>query len=182
MRKVADINLLDERSPVLARSVRLTLAILGAGVVLAVILWILGALEQEISIWGVLAVVAASVVALPVHELVHAAFFKLLGGREARITFGMKTGMLYTSAEGLVLPKGRFSVVLLAPTVLVTAALVAGFLAAGRPLAAWFAAVIHLAGCTGDTATFSEVLRTPECTHVEDTDYGVALLADQDDV
>ena len=58
----------------------------------------------------------ASLVALPVHELVHAGAFALLSGFSARICFGFSDWMLYTSAAGVMLPKRRFCVVLLAPT------------------------------------------------------------------
>ncbi|MBM6775603.1 DUF3267 domain-containing protein [Olsenella profusa] len=127
--------------------------------------------------WWWVALVAATFLALPVHELVHAAAFKLLAPG-CRVTFGLEGAFLYTSAAGTVLPRGRMVVVLLAPSVVVTAALALGALAAGCPALAVLLAAAHLAGCAGDLLMAVAVLREPACTHVRDTEHGIDLLSD----
>ena len=43
----------------------------------------------------------------------------------------------------------------------------------------WFAAVLHLAGCTSDMAYVRIIAREPMATHVEDTERGISLLHDE---
>lgn len=119
----------------------------------------------------------ACLVALPVHELVHAAAFKLLGGRGCRISFGYEAGCLYTRTDDLVLTRGRFVAVLVAPSVVLTLALVGLGVATAWPVAGVLAAGLHLTGCTGDLAMAWEIVTTPGVTHVQDTDSGCRLLA-----
>lgn len=133
--------------------------------------------EPVTPLWFVL-LGMASIAALPCHEAVHAAAFIVFSAGRARIRFGFSHWMLYTSAAGTVLPRYRFCAVLLAPTVLVTAALGAGAAALGYPLLGWFLSVIHLAGCTGDLGYVRIIASEPLAQMVEDTDRGIALYAD----
>lgn len=132
--------------------------------------------------WGAamwpLAMAALSVVALPVHELVHALFMRVLGGPGTRVSFGYQAGMLYAGCPGLVLSKPRFVVVLLAPAVLVTVALLGLGLALGYPFMTLWAAVLHLSGCSGDILAAGAILRERACTHCRDTERGVELLCE----
>ena len=176
MRRLADIDLLDDH----ALRQEMTWASMGilvggtlAGVLAAVILP-----HERIDPLWFLALALGSVGALPVHELVHAAAFKLLTGFRAHVRFGFGGWMLYTSAEGTIMRRHRFCAVLLAPTVLVSVALFVVAGALGSPLLGWFLVVIHLAGCTGDLAYVRIVMREPMATHVEDTAYGIALFHD----
>lgn len=120
-----------------------------------------------------------SVLALPVHELVHAVAFKVLSAGKARISFGFSGWMLYTAAPGCMLGRRAFCAVLLAPAVLVTAALGMGALVFGRPLMAWFLCVVHLAGCTGDTGYVRIIAGEPDARMVMDTERGITLLCDE---
>lgn len=176
MRSVARLDILGD-TPLARRMVPLSVAFLAVGLTGALLL-------AAVYGWGsgagahVVAYVVATVAALPTHELVHAAAFLLLGRGRLRISFGFEAGMLYTRAEGDPLARGRFVAVLLAPSVVVTVALaMAGELVAGTALA-WALAWTHLSGCVGDLAMVAEIVRTPGCTHVRDTDTGVELLAD----
>lgn len=128
--------------------------------------------------WWLLAFVGVSLAALPVHELVHAAFFRLYGGAGTKVTFGFSQFMLYTDAHGLVLPRGQFVWVLLAPAVLVSGAMVVACCALGLPLLALCLAGTHLSGCTGDILMALLALAEPGCTHVRDTERGVDLLGE----
>ena len=176
MKLLVDIDLLDDEA--LQASIAtgsLWLALVGT------LLGVFGGValppEQLGPAWFV-ALGAVSMLALPVHELVHAAAFKLLSGGRASITFGFASWMLYTAAPGCLLPRLRFRLVLLAPAVVVTLALAAGACAAGMPLLGWFLAVIHLAGCTGDAAYARVIASESNASHVMDTDRGIALYDD----
>lgn len=153
----------------------LGLGILAGGLAVGLIAWGAGATEAP-SLAGIVAYLALSAVALPVHELVHAGAFRLLGGRDVRIRFGYREGMLYTGTDGAVLSRGRFACVLLAPTVVLSCAFVALGATLGLPLLAWTCLFTHLAGCVGDLAMAWEVAHTRGCTHVRDTSSGIQLL------
>ena len=178
MRLIAHIDVLEDEA-LQARLARLSVAALAATLVLGVACGLLtggdGGAAATPAWW--VALVVASLVALPVHELVHGAAFKLLCPG-CRVTFGAQDAFLYTNAHGATASRGRMVAVLLAPAVLVTAVLVAASLAAGCPALAVLLAGAHLAGCAGDALMAADALREPACTHVRDTDVGIDLLSD----
>ena len=178
MREVADIDVLGDGA--LQRGIaRLSLAVLGGTALLAGLLaLVLGG--ERLDVWWWAALALGSLVALPVHELVHGAAFRLLCPG-CRVSFSFQDAFLYTRTDGAVLPRGRMVAALLAPAVLVTAALVAAALAAGRPVLAALLAGIHLAGCAGDVLMAAACLREPSCTHVRDTEVGITLLSDREE-
>lgn len=171
------------------RLVRASAWLLIGGTALAVALSVVagtGVIEEMRALpgdWGAalwpLAMAALSVAALPVHELVHALFMRVLGGPGTRVSFGYQAGMLYAGCPGLVLSKPRFVAVLLAPTVLVTAALLGLGLVLGYPFMTLWAAVLHLSGCSGDILAAGAILRERACTHCRDTERGVELLCER---
>lgn len=171
------------------RLVRASAWLLIGGAALAVALSVVagaGVIEEMRALpgdWGAamwpLAMAALSIVALPVHELVHALFMRVLGGPGTRVSFGYQAGMLYAGCPGLVLSKPRFVTVLLAPAVLVTAALLGLGLALGYPFMTLWAAVLHLSGCSGDILAAGAILRERACTHCRDTERGVELLCER---
>ena len=178
MRTIADIDILGDES-LQARVARLSLAIVVATVLVAVSLgFAMGG--EKVDVWWWVALAAGSLVALPVHELVHAAAFKLLCPA-CRISFGFQDAFLYTKTNGAVLRRGRMVAVLLAPSVLVTTALAALAFAAELPVLAVLLAGIHLSGCAGDMLMAVACLREPSCTHVRDTETGIALLSDHEE-
>ena len=133
-----------------------------------------GATEAP-SLAGIVAYLALSAVALPVHgSCMRVPFASWAGG-----TCGFALGtarMLYTGTDGAVLSRGRFACVLLAPTVVLSCAFVALGATLGLPLLAWTCLSTHLAGCVGDLAMAWEVAHTRGCTHVRDTSSGIQLL------
>ena len=171
------------------RLVRASAWLLIGGAALAVVLSVVagtGVIEEMRALpgdWGAamwpLAMATLSVVALPVHELVHALFMRVLGGPGTRVSFGYQAGMLYAGCPGLVLSKARFVAVLLAPTVLVTAALLGLGLVLGYPFMTLWAAVLHLSGCSGDILAAGAILRERACTHCRDTERGIELLCER---
>nr|WP_239470953.1 DUF3267 domain-containing protein [Olsenella uli] len=179
MHVIEDIDILGAAA--LQRCVaRLSFALLGATVLLAVLLGLaLGG--ERIDVWWWLALAAGSLVALPVHELVHAAGFKLLCPG-CRVSFGFQDAFLYTRTDGAVLARARMVAVLLAPAVLVSGALLVGALAAARPVLAVLLAGIHLSGCAGDLLMAATALRERACSHVRDTNTGITLLSDREEV
>lgn len=188
MRTLGDIDFFGDDA-LRQRLVRASAWLLIGGAALAVALSVVagtGVIEEMRALsgdWGAamwpLAMAALSVVALPVHELVHALFMRVLGGPGTRVSFGYQAGMLYAGCPGLVLSKPRFVVVLLAPAVLVTAALLELGLVLGYPFMTLWAAVLHLSGCSGDILAAGAILRERACTHCRDTERGVELLCER---
>lgn len=188
MRTLGDIDFFGDDA-LRQRLVRASVWLLIGGAALAVALSIVagtGVIEEMRALpgdWGAamwpLAMAALSVVALPVHELVHALFMRVLGGPGTRVSFGYQAGMLYAECPGLVLSKPRFVAVLLAPAVLVTAALLGLGLVLGYPFMTLWAAILHLSGCSGDILAAGAILRERSCTHCRDTERGVELLCER---
>lgn len=119
------------------------------------------------------------VVPLPVHELVHAAAFKLVKP-SAHVRFGMQDGLHYTTCEPEVFSRRRMLVVMLSPFALLTAAIFAIGCMLGAPLAAALAATIHASECAGDLLFAWLILSNRQVTHVRDTTYGIDLLTNQE--
>lgn len=122
--------------------------------------------------------ILASLVALPVHELLHAAAFKALGGPDVKVSFGAKDAFLYTRTNNAVLPRNQFVEVLLTPTVVLTIVLLICGCALGDVACGLLAAGLHLSGCTGDWLMASLICVTPGVTYVQDTDTGCKLLSE----
>ena len=183
MRVIGTVNVLEDAD--LQRSmVRASWIILGVGATAAFALWFasraLGRnVTEPVGLGWALGLVAASVVALPVHELVHAAAFVLLGSGAVRVSFGVKDFMFYTSANGAVLSRGRFMAVLLAPSVVVTALFVLAGCVWHAPLFALLGGAFHLAGCTGDLDMVRIIGITPAAAFVRDSPAGIDLLSEE---
>ncbi len=183
MRVIGTVNVLEDAG-VQRAMVSASWAIMGAGAAIAIVLWLVslafgGHVLEPVGPGWVLGLVVASVVSLPVHELVHAAAFVILGSSDVHVSFGIKDFMLYTSANGAVLPRGRFMAVLLAPSVVVTALFVLAGCVWHAPLFALLGAAFHLAGCTGDLDMVRIIALTPAATFVRDSPAGIDLLSEE---
>lgn len=176
---IADIDILEDAA-LQVRVARLSYVLAGATVLIAVLLGLARG-GEAVDVWWWLALAAGTVVALLVHELVHAGAFKLLCPG-CRIAFGFQDAFLYTKTDGATLSRARMVAVLLAPAVLVSGALLAAALAAGRPVLAVLLVGFHLAGCAGDMLMAAAALRERACTHVRDTETGITLLSDREEV
>ena len=160
----------------LASVARGSLVVAAAGLVLDVLLAVAAPVEA-VGVHWLAAVALVSAVALPVHELVHGAAFRLLGGRGLRLRFGyMPPGMLYTCADGAVLPRRSFVAVLLAPAALLSAVFLAGGALLDVPMAGAPCLWLHLSGCTGDLVMARRV-SAAEAPYVRDTARGYDLVA-----
>ena len=125
MEKIADIDVLGDEATQL-RVTRWSQTTLAVGVLVAAVTALLTGMDGGALMtapWWI-AVVVASIVALPVHELVHGAAFALLCPG-CKVSFGAKDAFLYTRTDGALTTRGRMVAVLAAPAVVVTAALAA---------------------------------------------------------
>jgi hypothetical protein len=173
--ELTSIDIINDES-LRGRVWALSLAPLVLGAVAAVLLGVSGLGEKPSLLWFV-ALVTLFAASLPVHELVHAAAFKLLVPG-CHITFEAMAGMLATNANGAVMTRKASYVVFLAPLVLVSATLGIVPAAFGCPVMAVIEVFMHLGGCAGDVLMVCEVAREKACTHVRDTDCGIDLLAE----
>lgn len=172
----------DERTQ--AQLLRGTIAVLAVGVVLGVVLAVTGAFgdfaelsRQGLAAWLV-CLAAGLTVPLPVHELIHGALFRLMGGPGTKVTYGASSGMLYASCPGLVLPRTRMAAVLLAPAIVLSVVLLGLGARLALPLLGYVCFVAHLSGCVGDLLAATKALANNRCTHLQDTEVGVDLLAE----
>ncbi len=175
MRLVLDVDILQD-GETRNRVVYASLALLVAGLAGALALALAGGFAPSGWAWWA-ALAVGYLASLPVHELVHGAFFKLLGPRGAKVRFGYQAGMLYAGCPGVRMARGRFAAVLLAPFVLLSLAYLAAGLATGDALLAWALFALHAAGCMGDLYFVWLIACHPEADLCEDTDRGFALWA-----
>lgn len=125
------------------------------------------------------ALAAGTLAPLGVHELVHAALFKLFAPPGTHVGFGadLQQGMLYAAAEGVVYTRRSYLVIALAPTFVVTACLVGVGAALAWPLWTLVTVSVHLAGCTGDWGYARAIRRDRSIAYCEDASWGVAFFA-----
>lgn len=177
MRRLYDIDLLDEEQ-LQGQMAAWSIWILVLGILVGVIGPVVVP-SEPLSPWWFVALVAVSVAVMPIHELVHAAAFKVLAGFGTPIEFGFSSWMLFTCAPGVMLARGKFCAVLLAPAIMVTVTLGVVLTMLGYPLLAWFCAVVHLAGCTGDFGYVRIIAGEPMANMIQDTRNGIALFHDE---
>ena len=196
MKEIGDIHVFEDRDFLRGVSVAsLVVVLLGclAGVAWYALVEVAGeTLGRELSAfeigWGTLfsqpawwvALVAAIILMFIAHELVHGFFFKQFAPQGAHVTYGANwsMGMFYASAEGVVYTRGQYEAIIIAPTIVVTFALVAIGCGLKWPLWTIILATIHLSGCTGDWGYLWELHKNPDVTHCEDTSFGVRFLTD----
>ena len=130
-----------------------------------------------------LAFAIATALSFIVHELVHGLCFKCFAPAGSKVTFGadLGLGMLYACADGVVFTRRQYLVALLAPSVAVTAALLALGCALGYSVLGAACAVLHLSGCTGDWGYARAIAADERVTHCEDTSWGVQFYCDLKD-
>ncbi len=175
MRKRADIDVFADE-PLRKQMVAWSVVILAAGVALAVFTLLVKP-GASFGVLDFLWLVGLSAAALPVHELIHAAAYKLVAPG-TRVSFGAKGGFLYTDAHGALVTCAQEKVVLLAPAVVLTCAFLGLGGAVGKPVLAILLAAVHLSGCTGDLLMVERICRHASVTHVRDTDRGIELWED----
>lgn len=181
MRRVLDVNILEDEA-VQGTVVRWSVPAMVAG--LLAVAWSLVssiALDGRLDLPWLATVSVVYLVSLPVHELVHGAFFKLLGPAGTHVRFGFKQWMLYATCPGTLLPRNAFMAVLLAPFVLLTSAFLIAAAASGAWSALLTVALLHASGCSGDLYFAWVIARHPEADTCEDTETGIALWSTADE-
>ncbi len=110
-------------------------------------------------------------VMLPLHEAIHAVAILLLGGRP---TFGLRLPLAaYCTAPGQVFTRTGYTVVALAPLVVLTVVgVVITVLWPQWATWLWFAFAGNISGAVGDLATASEVRRLPSGALIADNEAG----------
>jgi hypothetical protein len=98
------------------------------------------------------------IVLLPLHELIHAIAYRLVGARDIRWDYSVRMMAAWVIAHRFVADRRQFAVVALAPFVVINAGLIVSILL--FPSAAVFLLFVllwHLHGCAGDWSLLSFV-------------------------
>jgi hypothetical protein len=125
-----------------------------------------------------LAVLAACLSILVIHELVHGAFMRLFG---AHPKYGIlwKQGMFYATCPGYPFTRTQYLIVALAPFVVISlaAVLLIGLLAGSAwTLLVALVAAINASGAIGDQWMTAIVLRYPAAAYVMDEKDGMRVF------
>lgn len=200
MKEIGSIHTFEDKA-FLRWIARVAAAVLVSGVVVGVVWYGVASLVlpgrtpfEVLGLWyreglGGLAVWTASLLgvnlaALPLHEVVHAVFFKLFAPAGSSVRFGAnwKAGMIYACAEGIVYTRRQYMVIAAAPSIAVTVAIAAVAVALGWPLWGLIGVTVHLSGCTGDWGYLRAIHADAAISHCEDTAWGVLFFGtDQGD-
>lgn len=129
---------------------------------------------MNIVVWIVVLIIV-NIVALPVHELIHAAYFKKYAP-DAHIDFGIKEDMIYSGCPGTVFTRAQMCSVLIAPAAWMTLGFALAAFLGAPPVLCCMALFFHLSGCSGDILAAWIIAHEPACTHCEDTIVGIKLL------
>jgi hypothetical protein len=106
----------------------------------------------------VLALVALFIVLLPIHELVHALAYRIIGARDIRWEYSARMAAVWVIAHRFVVGRGAFIFVALAPFVVINAVLLAAAVAfPAQAVFLLFVLLWHLHGCAGDWALLNFV-------------------------
>lgn len=98
-----------------------------------------------------LAFVALFLVILPIHELLHAAAYRLVGARDIRWDYSWRMAAVWVIAHRFVVTTGPFVIVALAPFVVINAALIIAAIALPKySVLLLFILLWHLHGAIGD--------------------------------
>ena len=109
--------------------------------------------QSRVPVVGQLAmgVVGLFLVVLPLHEGIHALFFKILGARQVGFGYSKKGMMVYAYAQRFVMTLWENALVAAMPFILITIALVGLVMFLPGLKAAWIILLLlHTLGCMGD--------------------------------
>ncbi|MGX7197539.1 DUF3267 domain-containing protein [Enterococcus olivae] len=109
-----------------------------------------------------------------IHELIHGFFFKLFNP-EGKVKFGFKNGLAYATSPHSYYSKGQFSIISLAPFVLITSSLMLVFFTTDwlSPSSFILQSSLHAAACVGDFYFIYLLLKAPKQALIEDTEQGI---------
>lgn len=180
MKEIGQIRVFEDEA-LLSHITKLSAAVFVSGVALAVALFIEGFFRSMGDPLTYVYIVFGLVLSVPLHEAVHALFFKAFAPGSAKIRFGAnrETWMVYASAEGVVYSRAQYLAIALAPTFAVTLLCLAFALATNHWGAAYFVALGHLTGCVGDWCYVERICKNKAVKQVEDTDFGVRFYGEE---
>ena len=128
-----------------------------------------------------LGMMACWLLLVPVHELVHALAYRLIGARDVHISYQWRTLSALCIADRFVAPKKPFILVCLAPFVVINAALIAtiSLLEPGEvQMVACGVLLLHLGATSGDVALVNMIrkLRSPDLWTYDDRAAGLSYF------
>lgn len=136
------------------------------------------AMSNELHWFAYVIILAGFFLLLTIHELIHGIFFKLFQP-ERKVKFGFKNGMAYATSPNSFYTKIQFSIICLAPFVLISLALFICYLSGWIPTSSFvFLSALHGAGCVGDFYLIYLVITAPKKAKIEDTEQGINLYQD----
>lgn len=124
---------------------------------------------------NVLLVVIVFLIIVVLHEAIHGLFFKIFAP-EHKVNFGFKSGMAYASSPGSVFTRLQFTIIILAPFVVITTLLIAMMFLLPHGSYQYFL-ILHTGACIGDFYYVYLVLKNPHLKYCEDTSVGMSLYA-----
>lgn len=110
-----------------------------------------------------------------VHEAIHGLFFKLFNP-DGKVKYGFTNGMAYATSPNSLYTKYQFSVIVLAPFVIITTLILLVALSGVVPYSHFIIlASFHAGACVGDFYYIYLLIQSPKQTWVEDTEVGINL-------
>lgn len=107
-----------------------------------------------------------------IHELIHGIFFKLFQPKQ-KVLFGFKNFMAYASSPGSKYSAREYSIICLAPFILITIGLTLFYALSSMANFDYVLLVsLHAGSCIGDFYFFKLILQSPKGAKFEDTATG----------
>ena len=129
--------------------------------------------EIESPVIELLISVVLLVVLIVLHELIHGLFFKVFN-LKGKVKFGYKNGMFYATSPLSKYSKRQFSVIALAPFVIISAVLCVFYVLNIMPRTMFvFIAALHAGACVGDFYWMVLIAKSPKGCMIEDTEKGI---------
>lgn len=179
MKEIGSIHVFEDEE-LLSHIAKLSAAVFVSGVALSVALAIEGYFHSIFDPFTYVLIAVGSVLAVMLHEGIHAVFFKVFAPKGSKVAFGanLQTFMVYAKSEGVVYTRLQYMIIAMAPTVIITVLLAIFAACTSRLGASYYTALVHLTGCVGDWCYFEQIWGDKRITHVEDTDFGVRFFTD----
>lgn len=112
-----------------------------------------------------------------VHELIHGAFMKRFN-KQGKVLFGFKNGMAYATSPGSMYSKAAFTIISIAPFILLSGLFLAAYLMRLMSFNLFVGmASLHAGGCVGDFYWVYLISRSPKKTLIEDTETGIRFYS-----
>ena len=132
------------------------------------------------SLFDILLPLLLFLIAIIIHELIHAFFMKLFN-KDGKVKFGFKNGMAYATSPNSLYSKKHFTIISLAPFVLITITLsLLYYLGFMTPFIYVGVASIHASGCVGDFYWVYLIKKAPANSLIEDTETGINFYGKND--